>query len=249
MLSQLRKDLLYADTRRDIVEHDEDIDADLILLEGREVYQGAIDPRYTNQRLDVHWLYDDSLKRVGLIEYESYDRSVSKCLWFYDNPYATLLQEPGWTTSTRTIWSRMSNEAYQDCLDTDFENLVEMSLKGDTRLILPHMLASPILEIFECESCGKRTLSAPSSCSSVKKIEFSGKFCVFLDDSFVICHPPPDSCIWSTLHLRHDDDDQKQQQAQELQPPSPPASPPPSSEEPVESPSPPLLPHHPPHQT
>lgn len=235
MLSQLRKDLLYTDTSRDIVEHDEDIDADLITLEGRDVYQGSIDPRYASHKLDVHWLYDDTLKRVGLVEHESHDRTISVCLWFYENPYATYLQEPGWITSTNTIWSRMSNEAYQDCLETDFEKMVEMSLYGDTRIVLPYMLAYPITEMYECSSCQKRTLSSPSSCSSVKKLSFSGKFCVFLDDSFVICHPPPNSAIWSTLHLQHDDDQSLQPEQlpeQEPQPPprdSPPRSP--SSEE------------------
>lgn len=240
MLSQLRKGLLYEDTSRDIVEHDEDIDADLITLEGREVYQGSIDPKYSCEKLDVHWLYDDALKRVGLVEHETYDRTISKCLWFYDNAYATYLQEPGWTTSTRTIWSRMSNEAYQDCLDSDFTNLVEMSLRGDTRIILPHMLANPIAEMYECSVCQKRTLSAPSSCSSVKKLMFSGKFCVFLDNSFVICHPPPNSSIWSTLHLQPYDDAQEppkqppQQEPERLQSP-PPDSPPLSSEAAEES--------------
>lgn len=238
MLSQLRKDLLYSDTSRDIVEHDEDIDADLITIEGRDVYQGSIDPRFTSYNLDVHWLYDDSLKRVGLIEHESHDRTIHECLWFYDNPYATYLQEPGWTTTSSTIWSRLSNEAYQDCLENDFNNIVEMSLNGDTRIILPQMLANPITEFYECSSCQKRTLSAPSSCSAVKKISFNGKFYVFLDDSFVMYHPPPDSSIWSTLRLQHDGGEQEPQKPEQEQEQVPPQSSPqsPSSEEHLESP-------------
>lgn len=242
MLSRLRKDLMYKDLTRDIVEHDEDIDAELLTLDGREVYCGAIDPRYTPHDLDVHWLYDDALKRVGLIEYDSHDRDISETLWIYDNPYATYFQEPGWATTNRTVWSKLSNEAYQDCLEHDFSNLVEMSLYGDTRIILPYMLTNPHTEIYECESCNKRTLSLPSSCPSVKKFLFSGIFSLFLDDSFVICTPPHDSVVWSTLHLRHDDDQSSPAQQQEEQQPPPHAdSPPlpPKSEQEPQTPLPP----------
>ena len=206
---------MYQDINRDIVEHDEDIDAELLTMDGKEVYQGSIDPRYTKHNLDVHWLYDDSLKRVGLVEHDSYDRSISETLWIYENPYATYFQEPGWGTSKKTIWSKLSNEAYQDCLNDDFEKLVEMSLTGNTRIILPFMLSNPPKEIYECEACKKRTLSLPSSCQSVKKLEFSGIFSLFLDDSFVICYPPSNSVVWSTLGLQHDDDQSLPAQQQE----------------------------------
>lgn len=222
---------MYKDIHQDIVEHDDDIEAELFTIDGKEVYQGSIDPRYTEHNLDVHWLYDDALKRVGLTEYESYDRSVSETLWIYDNPYATYFQEPGWTTSGKTIWSKLSNEAYQDCLEDDFEKIVDMSLAGNTRIILPHMLSNPPSEIYECECCDKRTLSAPSKCSAVKKLEFSGVFSLFLDDSFVICYPPPNSAVWSTLGLRRDDD-------QSLQAPLPEGEQePPRSESPAQLPS------------
>lgn len=251
MLSRLRKDLMYKDVTHDIVEHDEDIDAELLTLDGREVYCGAIDPRYTPHNLDVHWLYDDALKRVGLIEYDSHDREISETLWIYDNPYATYFQEPGWITTNRTVWSKLSNEAYQDCLEHDFANLVEMSLYGDTRIILPYMLTTPHTDIYECESCHKRTLSLPSSCPSVKKFSFSGIFSLFLDDSFVICTPPQNSVVWSTLHLRHDDDQSLPAQQQEQQQAPPHSESPPlqaNSEGPPESqaPLPPASPR-PPH--
>ena len=227
MLSRLRKNLMYENINPDIVEHDEDIDAELFTIDGKEVYRGSIDPRYTNHNLDVHWLYDNGLKRVGLVEYDTYDRSVTETLWIYDNPYATYFQEPGWIYSNKTIWSKLSNEAYQDCLNEDFDTLVEMSLTGNTRIILPYMLSNPQREIYECESCNKRTLSLPSSCSSVKKFEFSGIFSLFLDDSFVICYPPPDSAVWSKLGLRHDDDQslpvQSQQEQEKASHPLPPS--------------------------
>lgn len=217
MLSRLRKDLLYTDVNRDIVEHDEDIDAELMNVGGREVYRGSIDPRYTSYELDVQWLYDDSLQRVGLIEYETYDRSISKTLWMFDTPYATHFQEEGWTTDRKTVWSRMSNEAYQECLEHDFKNIVEMSLWGDTRIVLPWMLSNPPKEIYECEKCRKRTLSVPSNCSAVKKLSFSGMFSLFLDDSFVICYPPPNSAVWSTLGLQLDDDQSLRVEQRELE--------------------------------
>jgi len=123
-------------------------------------------------------------------------------------------------------------------LENDFNNIVEMSLNGDTRIILPQMLANPITEFYECSSCQKRTLSAPSSCSAVKKISFNGKFYVFLDDSFVMYHPPPDSSIWSTLRLQHDGGEQVPQKPEQEQEQVPPQESPqsPSSEEHLESP-------------
>ena len=253
MLSLLRKNLLYTDISRDIVEHDEDIDADLFTIDGREVYRGSIDPRYTHADLDVHWLYDDALKRVGLIEYDMNDRTISETLWIYENPYSTYFQEPGWTTKNQTVWSKLSNEAYQDCLEHDFERLVDMSLSGDTRIILPSMLSNPPKEMFECQSCQKRTLSLPNGCLTVKKLSFSGIFSLFLDDSFIIYYPPPTSAVWTTLGLRRDDDQTLPEQQLGEQQESPPSDSPlksnsPEQEEP-QAQSHPELPQapHPPH--
>ena len=123
-----------------IAEHDDDMEADLVEFGGHEVYQGAIDPRFTSHDLDVHWLYDDTTHRMGMVEYETQDRSQFSVLWIYSNPYATFFQEPGWTSKNTTVWSRISNEAYQDCLNDDFAKFTDRMLGSKTRVIFPSML-------------------------------------------------------------------------------------------------------------
>jgi len=46
MFSLLRKGLVYKDISPDILEHDEDIDADQWVYDDREVYRGRFDPIY-----------------------------------------------------------------------------------------------------------------------------------------------------------------------------------------------------------
>lgn len=196
MLSRLRKGLIYTDTDPDVLDHDDDLDAELYTYEKRQVYRGRYDPKYTKEDLDVHWLYDENSKRVGLVEYESADFSVSAVLWFYDNPYSTMFQEPGWKSEDKTLWSLLSNEAYQDCLEDDFKNVVERTLGGPYRLVFPSSVGKPY-EYYECTKCGKKTLSLESNCSTVKKVAPSSYSVLFLDDSFVIYTPPNDSCVIS----------------------------------------------------
>ena len=192
MLSRLRKDLIYTDTDPDVLEHDDDLDAEMYTYDGREVYRGRFDPRYTHLELDVHWLYDENSKRIGLVEYESGDFNTSSVLWYYENPYATLLQDPRWKSQGKTLWSMLSEEAYQDCLEDDFQNVVQRSLYSPYRLVFPSTYHKPY-DVYECSKCGKRTLTLEGSCSTMKKITpcYSS---LFLDDSFVLYDgPTPES--------------------------------------------------------
>jgi hypothetical protein len=198
MLSRLRKGLIYTDTDPDVLDHDDDLDAEIYTYDKRQVYRGRYDPRYTKEDLDVHWLYDENSKRVGLVEYESADLSISSVLWYYDNPYSTLLQEPDWKSQDKTLWSLLSNEAYQDCLEDDFKNVVERSLGSTYRLVFPSTIQTPY-EYYQCEKCGKKSLSLEGSCSTMKKVTPSSYSILFLDDSFVIYTPPDSSRIYSML--------------------------------------------------
>lgn len=214
MQSIRRKDLVYTDTSTSILEHDEDFDAEEICIDGKTIYKGAIDPRYSEYGLDVQWLYNDMNERVGLIEYETLDRKVSNTLWYYDNPYGTFFQEPGWTTKGKTIWSVLSNEAYQDCLEDDFSSFIDMTLGSKTRIILPYMLRDIPTHYYECEHCSHRTLSVTNSCSSLKKVLFSGiSSILFLDDSYVLYTPPDNSKL--TQLLQHGADDQQEQEQEQ----------------------------------
>ena len=203
MLSTRRPTLLYKDTGSTILKHDEDVDAEPIEIQGRDLYRGSIDPRYMKYDLDVQWLYNDESERVGLIEYETKNREEFSVLWYYDNPYATFFQEPEWIATTKTLWSYLTEEAYQDCLEDDFQNLVNMSLTGDVLIIAPYMLDKKLDYIYVCEECGKHTLSLPRSCIAVKRLPFpifSSYLC--LDESGVVYDLPVKSRIWSTLNLQ-----------------------------------------------
>ena len=234
MLSQRRPGLIYTDIGPDIRDHDEDMEVDLVEIDGRSVYLGTFDPEYANQKLDVQWLYDDMSQKCGLIECETEDRTQHSLLWFYENPYSTFFQEPDWICENKTIWSIMSNEAYQDCLESDFKHLINMSLHGDTRIFMPYMLNNPPTEIYECMECGSRNLSVPSGCHALKKLPFP--YCIlFLDDSYVIYTPPKNSKVWFRVGRQPHDDDQlpsqEQGQEQEHLPPPRPEEPPSAAEE------------------
>ena len=198
MQSMRRPGLVYP-IEPGIAEHDDDMEADLVEFGGHEVYQGAIDPRFTSHDLDVHWLYDDTTHRMGMVEYETQDRSQFSVLWIYSNPYATFFQEPGWTSKNTTVWSHISNEAYQDCLNDDFAKFADMMLGSKTRVIFPSMLENLPTEYYECAECRARSLSVLHGCTALKKLPFSCKSFLFLDDTFVIYEPPSDSKIWITL--------------------------------------------------
>lgn len=200
MLSRLRKGLLYTDTDPDVLDHDDDLDAEMYTYEKRQVYRGRYDPRYTKEDLDVHWLYDENAKRVGLVEYESADFSVFSVLWYYDNPYATLFQNPEWKSQNKTLWSMLSNEAYQDCLEDDFKHVIEKSLGSPYHLVFPSNVNRPY-EYYECTKCGKKTLSMEDNCSTLKKVSPSSYSILFLDDSFILYSPPEN---WFTKQAQHD---------------------------------------------
>ena len=186
MYSILRPSLLYTDISQDIAEHDEDHDASEWAYTERTVFRGALDASYKQEGLDVYWLYDDDLNRVGLAEHESEDHSVFKTLWFRDSPFGTLLQED-WKAG-ESIFSLLTPEAYQDCVDTD------ILLKGCNRIILPKYITNGLPDIYEC-SCGK---SFSPMCSAVKKTVVITDP-IFIDDSCIIYYPPTDSTVWSRL--------------------------------------------------
>lgn len=185
MFSLLHKGLVYTDISPDIVEHDEDIDADQWEYEGRDVYRGRVDPRYTKHGLDVHWLYDDNLNKVGLAEHDSDEPQIYKALWFYENPFATLYQDESWKSKNKTLWSMLSNEAYQDCLEDDFKTIFDRCLSSKYRLVTPSMLMSPPM-IYECKKCGKQSLTKFSCSDVIEKSFLDFENLVYVDDSFVL---------------------------------------------------------------
>lgn len=195
MFSSLRKGLLYENISPDIVEHDLDVDADQWSYDGKDVYRGSVDPDYLSKELNVYWLYDDNLKRVGLAEHEAKEPEVFKVLWFYDNPFATLYQDESWKSTGSTLWSKLSNEAYQDYLEG--LNVYETALNSGVLLMTPKLLVeSPT--IYGCETCGKKSFEKGSCSQSQLTLDFP---VLFIDDDFILYervtpHQQPDAaCV------------------------------------------------------
>ena len=201
MFSKLRKLIVYTDISSDIIEHDEDMDGELWNYDGIDVYRGSFDPRYTTEGIQVYWLYDDNLKRVGLAEHEVDSPEVYKVLWYRDTPFATLFQEDGWTSKNCTLWSMFSNEAYQDCIEDDFKSVRDWAMRSGTLLVTPEMYTKK-QSIYSCTHCGKKSLSELKSCLAVEMtdLDFNQFSILFLDDSFVMYeapreHRPPYACV------------------------------------------------------
>jgi len=198
MFSILRKGLVYNNLSSDIVEHDLDVDADQWSYDEKDVYRGSVDPEYIKHNLNVYWLYDDDSKRIGLAEHDADDPVLFKSLWFYDNPYATLFQDSSWKSTSKTLWSKLSNEAYQDCLDTDFKTVSLQALNSGVLLITPDMLINKP-DLYTCKVCSKKSLMASDNCREalVSNLDFNQFSILFLDEDFVIYEkikPQPGAC-------------------------------------------------------
>jgi len=214
MFSILRKGLVYKDISPDILEHDEDIDADQWVYDEKDVYRGRFDPRYTEHNLNVYWLYDDNLNRVGLAEHNADNQAEYKALWFYENPFATLYQDESWVSKNKTLWSMMSNDAYQDCLEDDFVTVFDRCLSSKYRLVTPDFLSNPPT-LYECTKCGKKSLKKLKNCVDVLETSYFTSDLLFVDDSFVLYERST-----SQQHASYEREQQPQEQVQEqpLQP-------------------------------
>lgn len=185
MLSVLRKGLVYKDISPDIVEHDLNTDAEQWSYDDKDVYRGTFDPRYTALGLNVYWLYDDNLNRVGLAEHEANEPEVFKALWFHENPFATLTQDTNWKSTGKTLWTRMTNEAYQDCLDEDFATVRERALNSNVLLMTPKFLIDPP-QITMCTKCSKKGFGNQHCRSPTIVLDISQFSKLFIDDDFII---------------------------------------------------------------
>ena len=225
MYSILKPNYVYRDISEDIADHDDDFDAEEWNYNGRDVFRGSLDMKY---EWKVHWLYDDNSKRVGLAEHDPENPALFYSLWFHSNPFSTLFQEPKWESKNATLWSTLSNEAYQDCLENDFKNVFDRTLQTNVRLMTPEMIIT-VPEVYECSKCGKASLLPLSSCSQVKSVSYLRPDCsvLFVDESFIIYTAPPDSRVWSTLnpHLQEPGAYEPPEQPLPMELPSPPVQP------------------------
>lgn len=228
MFSLLRKGLIYKNTSSDIVEHDLDIEADQWSYDGKDVYRGSLDPDYMEHKLNVYWLYDDNSKRVGLAEHEVDEPEVFKALWFRENPYAMLYQDDTWKSTEKTVWSKLSNEAYQDCLENDFTTVSDLALNSGTLLITPELLINNP-DLYSCEKCGKKSLMKSNVCStaSVSILDFNQFSILFLDDNFVIYSKQPCDASSQEPQVEQSESADQKELPDEQSPQNPQPSPPP----------------------
>jgi hypothetical protein len=238
MFSRLKPGFVYSDISSDITENDLDVVADTWDMDGREVYRGTRDPRYTHAT--VHWLYDDNLERVGCVEHDLQDHAKMQVLWFRDSEFGTLLQED-WTVGD-DLWSKLPRHVFDRFLNegwTTPASFLENCLQGPLRIVTPSMLVT-LPNVYTCSKCGKRSLKDKDTCETTMSVlDFPDKEKVFfIDFDFIVHTPPSDSFVWSRLLQRpHAGGSSGQVQVQEEQLAYPPQTAPRS---------PPALPHPPP---
>lgn len=196
MNSRLNKAVFYDDISDDVTEHDVDVMSDLWNMNGRDVYRGSRDPRYTHA--NVYWLYDENLRRVGLSEHSLSDHADFHILWFYESGFATFMQEEGWTTGPN-VWSLLPSHVYERCFSegwTTPRGLLEQCLNSSYRIVTPDMLVKSPL-VYSCTSCAASSLSPVCVSNQTKELDYPDKAkIVFVDDDLVIHNPPSDSTIF-----------------------------------------------------
>lgn len=204
MFSRLKPGFVYTDISSDITENDLDVVADTWDMDGREVYRGTRDPRYTHA--SVFWLYDDNLERVGCAEHSLEDHADMRVLWFRDSEFGTLLQED-WTVDD-DLWSKLPRHVFDRFLNEEWTTpatFLEHCLQGPVRIVTPAMLVKLPL-VYTCSKCGRKSLQDRDTCeTTASPLDFPVKEKVFfIDFDFVVHTPPSDSIVWSRLQP-HDD--------------------------------------------
>jgi len=189
----------YTDVSSDITENDIDVVSDLWNMDGRNVYRGSRDPRYTHA--NVYWLYDEDLQRVGCSEHSLTDHADFELLWFHESEFATLLQEEGWQPRG-DIWSHLPKHAFSKFVNegwTTPETFLEKCLYGDVRVVTPQMIVK-VPTVYTCPSCGTRSLRKTCAASVGVPLDFPNKEKVFFVDLDMIVYvPPTDSAVWIRL--------------------------------------------------
>ena len=247
MQSILVPEFVYHDTGRDITENDLDVVSDLWNMDGREVYRGSRDPRYTHA--NVYWLYSENLERVGLSEHSLSDQADFRILWFQDTEFGTFLQEDGWEQGD-DVWSLLPQHVFDRFVNegwTTPEPFLEQCLYGRTRIFTPAMLKK-LPTVYSCAECKKKSLRPLVGCKAVTQtpLDFpTTEKLFFVDADMIVYRPPPSSRVWDLLTPQPSHGDGSgpapQEPGQQELPPE--AQSPPPARQP--SPTPPRLPQEP----
>ena len=215
MYSILKPTVVYQDTSPDVTEHDINVVSDLWEMDGRSVYRGARDPRYTHA--NVYWLYNEDLERVGCSEHSLEDHADFHLLWFHESPFGTLLQEEGWKVG-EDIWTQLPHQTTERFLNqcwTTPDTFLEQCLHGPLRLVTVETLVNPPM-VYSCEKCKKKSLTKFACSTKAEPLDFPQKEKVFFVDADLVVHfPPPTSKVFTKLRL--DDGGSQEQTVSEQQ--------------------------------
>ena len=209
MYSVLNPNIIYQDTSPDVTEHDINVVSDLWEMDGRSVYRGARDPRYTHA--NVYWLYNEDLERVGCSEHSLEDHAKFHLLWFQDSSFGTLLQEEGWKVGD-DIWSYLPRHTTEKFFHSGWTTptpFLEQCLHGPLRIVTVETLVNPPM-VYSCEKCNRKSLTKFVCSNKAEPLDFPQKEKVFFVDADLVVHfPPPTSKVFTKL--LHDDGGSQEQ--------------------------------------
>ena len=183
----------------DIANFDLGTDVEEYTYDGREVFRGNLDPEFSDSDYQVYWLYDEN-QRVGLAEHTSESHT---CYWFYSNAFATLLQEPEWESRDRSVWSMMSEAAYEDCMRYGWTTIEELQKRTSLAIIRPSDLVKYIQPDSLCIVCNTND-RLPGCVHEKRTYRFDVFFTLFVDDDGVLYAPPSDTQAFAATLRRPD---------------------------------------------
>lgn len=217
MYSLLKPTVIYQDTSPDVTEHDIDVMSDLWEMDGRSVYRGARDPRYTHA--NVYWLYSEDLDRVGCCEHNVDDHADFRILWFQDSPFGTLLQEEGWIRS-ENIWAYVPQHVAEYFFDEGWTTpypFLEHCLNSEFRILTPSMVIN-LPNVYSCDKCSRKSLTKQKCMQDGKPLDLPNKKKLFfVDEDLFVYVPPEHSVIWSRLMPQHDGGSLHQTQQEQVE--------------------------------
>jgi len=177
----------------DITDFDIGTDVEEYNYDGRLVFRGNLDTQYSNDQVRVYWLYDES-KRVGLVEHRIEEHT---CYWFRDNVYSTLFQED-WTCRDKTLWTIMSESAYEDCMRNGWTKISDLQARTSLSIVRPSDILNTVVPSKTCIRCG--TMDGYTGCHMEKhEPRYDVFFTLFVDDDGVLYVPPSDTQAFATL--------------------------------------------------
>jgi len=185
-----------------IADFDLNTDIEEYNYDGRVVFRGNMDPEYSTETVKVYWLYDDSNKRIGLVEHT--DASVHTCLWYRDNVFSTMLQED-WSVYDESVWNIMNESAYDDCMRRGYSVNDLKNRTQSIQIITPDDIYGEIQSRSNpCIRCSSTNLHP--GCVIVGPPSLMQKDTLFdmlfVDHEGTIYIPPWDSKVYATLRRR-----------------------------------------------